>query len=136
MEDPVHVNRLFRRLGELFQDAAFGFHIHNLSGMATANILAALDAGVQWLESAICGIGGRIAMPTKLGSVGNFPTEDLVTMLGEMGVETGIDPERAVAISREIAALLGIDPQSHRANGATRRSVTELATNSPHMRYS
>jgi hydroxymethylglutaryl-CoA lyase len=136
MEDPVHVNRLFRRLGELFQDAAFGFHIHNLSGMATANILAALDAGVQWLESAICGIGGGIAMPTKLGSVGNFPTEDLVTMLGEMGVETGIDPERAVAISREIAALLGIDPQSHRANGATRRSVTELATNSPHMRYS
>ncbi len=104
MEDPAHVNRLFRRLGELFPDAAFGFHIHNLSGMATANILAALDAGVQWLEGAICGIGGGIAMPTKLGSVGNFPTEDLVTMLDEMGIETGIDPERAVAISREIAA--------------------------------
>ena len=86
------------RLGELFPDAAFGFHIHNLSGMATANILAALDAGVQWLEGAICGIGGGIAMPTKLGSVGNFPTEDLVTMLAEMGIETGIDPERTVAL--------------------------------------
>src|SRR6202011_1955834 len=123
MEDPAHVNRLFARLGALFPDAGFGFHIHNLSGMATANILAALDAGVQWLEGAICGIGGGIAMPTKLGSVGNFPTEDLVTMLGEMGIQTGIDPEQAVAISREIAALLAIEPNSHRANGATRGAV-------------
>jgi hydroxymethylglutaryl-CoA lyase len=127
MEDPAHVNRLFSRLGDLFPDARFGFHIHNLSGMATANILAALDAGAQWLEGAICGIGGGIAMPTKLGSVGNFPTEDIVTMLSEMGIATGIDPERTVAVSREIASLLGIEPKSHRANGATRGSVAETA---------
>jgi hydroxymethylglutaryl-CoA lyase len=136
MEDPAHVNRLFRRLGEQFPQAAFGFHIHNLSGMATANILAALDAGVTWLEGAICGIGGGIAMPTRLGSLGNFPTEDLVTMLSEMGIDTGIDPERTVAASREIATLLGIDPQSHRGNGATRKSVAELAIAHPNMRYS
>jgi hydroxymethylglutaryl-CoA lyase len=136
MEDPAHVNRLFARLGGLFPGTAFGFHIHNLSGMATANILAALDGGVQWLEGAICGIGGGIAMPTRLGSVGNFPTEDLVAMLAEMGIETDIDPERTVAVSQEIASLLSIDPQSHRANGATRKSVTQLATNSPYMRYS
>jgi hydroxymethylglutaryl-CoA lyase len=127
MEDPAHVNRLFLRLGELFPDARFGFHIHNLSGMATANILAAIDAGVQWLESAICGIGGGIAMPAKLGSVGNFATEDLVTMLSEMRISTGIDPDRTVAVSREIAALLGIEPNSHRGNGATRGSVAEIA---------
>jgi hydroxymethylglutaryl-CoA lyase len=127
MEDPAHVNRLFSRLGELFPDARFGFHVHNLSGMATANILAAIDAGVQWLESAICGIGGGIAMPARLGSVGNFATEDLVTMLSEMGISTGIDPDRTVAVSREIAALLGIEPNSHRANGASRGSVAETA---------
>jgi hydroxymethylglutaryl-CoA lyase len=136
MEDPAHVNRLFRKLGELFPSASFGFHIHNLSGMATANILAALDAGVTWLEGAICGIGGGIAMPTRLGSLGNFPTEDLVTMLVEMGIETGIDPERAVATSREIATMLDIDPQSHRGNGATRKAVHELAVSNPNMRYS
>ena len=136
MEDPAHVNRLFARLGELFPDAAFGFHIHNLSGMATANILAALDAGVQWLEGAICGIGGGIAMPTKLGSVGNFPTEDLVAMLAEMGIETGIDPERVIAASHEIAKMLGIDPQSHRGSGATRKTVMKLASSNPNMRYS
>jgi hydroxymethylglutaryl-CoA lyase len=136
MEDPAHVNRLFRRLGEQFPQASFGFHIHNLSGVATANILAALDAGVSWLEGAICGIGGGIAMPTRLGSLGNFPTEDLVTMLAEMGIDTGIDPERTVAASREIAALLGIDPQSHRGAGATRKQVADLALTHPNMRYS
>lgn len=104
--------------------------------MATANILAALDANVTWLEGAICGIGGGIAMPTKLGSLGNFPTEDLVTMLAEMGIESGIDPERVVATSREIATILGIDPQSHRGNGATRKAVSELAITDPNMRYS
>src|ERR1700755_2590917 len=52
MEDPAHVNHLFRRLGELFPQAAFGFHIHNLSGMATANILAALVGGAAWLVCA------------------------------------------------------------------------------------
>ncbi len=136
MEDPAHVNRLFARLGEKFPQAAFGFHIHNLSGMATANILAALDAGATWLEGAICGIGGGIAMPTTLGSVGNLPTEDLVTMLAEMGVATGIDPERIVAASQDIATLLGIKPQSHRGSGATRKNVSELATSNPNMRYS
>jgi hydroxymethylglutaryl-CoA lyase len=127
MEDPAHVNRLFLRLGEQFPDASFGFHVHNLSGMATANILAALDAGVRWLESAICGIGGGIAMPTRLGSVGNFPTEDLVSMLAEMGIGTGIDPAQVIVTSREIAVMLGIEPRSHRANGATRESVAGLA---------
>ena len=130
MEDPAHVNRLFLRLGELFPDVSFGFHLHNLSGMATANIVAALDAGVQWLEGAIFGIGGGIAMPAKLGSVGNFPTEDLVSMLAEMGIRTGLDPEQVIVTAREIAAMLGIEPRSHRGNGATRRSIAELAATS------
>ncbi len=111
------------RLGDLFPDAGFGFHIHNLSGMATANILAALDAGVQWLEGAICGIGGGIAMPTKLGSVGNFPTEDLVTMLAEMGIETGIDPEQLVAViarDRRDSRHRSTEPPRQRRNAEIR----------------
>jgi hypothetical protein len=53
-----------------------------------------------------------------------------------MGGATGIDPERIVAASRDIAGLLGITPQSHRGAGATRRNVADLATNNPNMRYS
>jgi hydroxymethylglutaryl-CoA lyase len=133
MEDPAHVNRLFLRLRAEFPGDAFGFHVHNLAGMATANIVAALDAGVDWVEGAICGIGGGTSMPDNLGSVGNFPMEDLVTMLSEMGVETGVDPAEAVAASREIAALLGIEPRSHRANGATRAAIMKLGETHPHM---
>jgi hydroxymethylglutaryl-CoA lyase len=133
MEDPAHVSRLFTRLYERFPDAQFGFHIHNLSGMATANIVAALDAGVHWLEGAICGIGGGTSMPTTIGSVGNFPMEDLVMMLDEMGVATGLDPEEVLAASREIAALLGIEARSHRGAGATRRAVMKMGESNPHM---
>ena len=53
-----------------------------------------------------------------------------------MGIKTGVDPERIVATSRDIATLLGITPQSHRGSGATRKNVSELATNNPNMRYS
>ena len=131
MEDPAHVNRLFLRLRERFPKASFGFHIHNLSGMATANILAALDGGVEWLEGAVCGIGGGIAMPTTIGSVGNFPTEDLVSMLSEMGIDTGLDPAKTVAAAHDIATLLGIAPQSHRASGATRDAIRKAAVINP-----
>ena len=131
MEDPLHVNRLFRRLADAFPDAAFGFHVHNLSGMATANVLAALDAGAQWLEGSICGIGGGTSMPTSLGAVGNFPTEDLVGMLAEMHVDTGVDAAGIVDASREIAALLGIEPRSHRGNGATRGAVMAMSATHP-----
>jgi hydroxymethylglutaryl-CoA lyase len=123
MEDPAHVSRLFGRLIQDHPGASFGFHIHNLSGMATANIVAALDAGVDWLESAICGIGGGIAMPKELGAVGNFPTEDLIAMLSVMGVKTGIDLEQVVETSSDVARMLAIAPQSHAAQGATRKNV-------------
>jgi len=51
-------------------------------------------------------------------------------------VKTGIDPEQVVAASHEIAGMLGIDPRSHRGNGATRQSVMNLASSNPNMRYS
>jgi len=131
MEDPAHVNRLFRTLYEKYPDVELGFHIHNLSGMATANIVAAMDAGVHWLEGAICGIGGGMAIPTTVGSVGNFPLEDLVSMLAEMGVDTGIDPKEAIRASHEISKRLGIDIQSHRATGCTREDVMRAGAENP-----
>jgi hydroxymethylglutaryl-CoA lyase len=131
MEDPAHVNRLFTRLYREFPDVELGFHVHNVSGMATANILAALDAGVHWLEGAICGIGGGMAIPSAVGSVGNFPLEDLVTMLEEMGVRTGLDPDAVIGAAREIGARLGIGVNSHRGTGCTRAEIMRVAAESP-----
>jgi hydroxymethylglutaryl-CoA lyase len=131
MEDPAHVNRLFRRLYAEVPDIELGFHIHNLSGMATANILAALDAGVHWLEGAICGVGGGMAIPNGVGSCGNFPLEDLVTMLEECGVSTGLDPVATQQAAHEIGARLGIPVNSHRGAGFTRETILSKGRENP-----
>lgn len=131
MEDPAHVSRLFRKLYQKYPDVELGFHIHNLSGMATANIVAAMDAGVHWLEGAICGIGGGMAIPTSVGEVGNFPLEDLVMMLDEMGVKTGLDPKKVIEASQEISKRLDIRIASHRATGCTRDDVMHAGVENP-----
>jgi hydroxymethylglutaryl-CoA lyase len=113
MEDPVHVNRLFSAVGRAWPDLQLGFHVHNMAGLATANILAALDGGASFLEGAICGIGGGIALPGSVRATGNLASEDMVYLLHESGVDTGIDVEEAIAAARDIATLLDIAPVGH-----------------------
>ena len=131
MEDPVQVNSIFRRIGSELPDCEVGYHVHNLSGCGTANVLAAIDGGAAFIEGSICGIGGGIAMPTSVASVGNLPTEDLVVLLETMGIRTGIDPQEAVAASRDIAAMLGIEPRSHAAQVGTRAELLEQGRSHP-----
>ena len=131
MEDPNCVNSLFRAACSRWPDATFGFHVHNIAGLGTANVLAALDGGAGSVEGSICGIGGGIAMPTTMGSVGNLPTEDIIYLLNEMVIDTGIDTVEAVAAARDIAALLGIEPRSYIAHSGTRADIMERARASP-----
>ena len=63
MEDPAHVNRLFSAVSRQWPSLELGFHVHNMSGAGSANILAALDGGASFIEGSICGIGGGIALP-------------------------------------------------------------------------
>lgn len=125
MEDPLQVGDIFRRLAQELPDCEVGYHVHNLSGWATANVIAAIDGGAAFVEGAICGIGGGIAMPTSVAAVGNLPSEDLVGLLQAMGIETGVDPAAAVAASREIAAMLGIDARSYAAQVGTRDELLQ-----------
>jgi hydroxymethylglutaryl-CoA lyase len=123
LEDPRQVGRVFGRLADAHPDCTFGYHVHDLAGMASANILAALDAGAAFIESAVCGLGGGIAMPGQLGSVGNIPTEDLVAMLDAMGVATGLDPKAVQTAARDVARILDITPRSRAAAGLTRWDI-------------
>lgn len=123
MEDPRHVNELFARAVESYPDASFGFHVHNLSGMGAANILAALDAGAAWLEGATCGIGGGIAMPNTLGSVGNYPTEDLVRLLEVCKVQTDVTAGQALDAAKDVADILGMESKTFSLLGCTREEI-------------
>lgn len=131
MEDVRQVGSLFGRVLDRHPDIEVGFHVHNLAGSGTANVIAALDAGAAFVEGAICGIGGGIAMPKTIASVGNLATEDIVHMLNEAGVETGVATAEIAAAARDIARLLDITAGSHAAHVGTRADVMEGARKAP-----
>lgn len=131
MEDPRQVSELFGRVLDRHADIEVGFHVHNLAGTGLANVVAALDAGASFIEGAICGIGGGIAMPRTIASVGNLATEDIVHMLNEMGIDTGVATAEIAAAARDIAGLLSIEAGSHTAHVGTRDDVREAGRVAP-----
>jgi hydroxymethylglutaryl-CoA lyase len=103
-----------RQVGEFFSEADLGVeltaHFHNTRGQGLANVVAALDAGVRSFESSFGELGG---CPVPKGATGNIASEDLVSMLHEMGYETGIDLERLLACAREVQHVLRRPLGSH-----------------------
>lgn len=85
--NPKIVYERFSRLRDLYPDAVFVGHFHDTGKMALANTLAAMQAGIDKFDSSIGGLGG---CPYSPGATGNVATEDLVHMLTEMGIDTGI----------------------------------------------
>jgi hydroxymethylglutaryl-CoA lyase len=110
MANPRQVREFFMAARERLGDAELTAHFHNTRGQGLANVLAALDAGVDSFESSFGELGG---CPVPPGSTGNIGTEDLVSMLHEMGVETGIDLEKLVEASRAAQEHLGRPLGSH-----------------------
>ncbi len=85
-------------------------HFHNTRGQGLANVLAALDAGIDSFESSFGELGG---CPVPAGATGNIATEDLVSMLHEMGIETGVDLPALLACARRVQEILGRPLGSH-----------------------
>jgi hydroxymethylglutaryl-CoA lyase len=85
-------------------------HFHNTRGQGLANVLAALEAGVDSFEASFGELGG---CPVPAGATGNIATEDLVSMLHEMGIETGIDLPALLACSGRVQEILGRPLGSH-----------------------
>ena len=79
-------------------------HFHNTRGQGLANVLAAIEEGVDSFESSFGELGG---CPVPPGSTGNISTEDLVSMLEEMGVRTGIDLSQLIEASGAAQEILG-----------------------------
>lgn len=110
MANPVQVGEFFRRAREEIVGAELTAHFHNTRGQGLANVLAALEAGCDSFESSFGELGG---CPVPVGATGNIGTEDLVSMLHEMGVETGIDLGKLLEAARAVQETLGRPLGSH-----------------------
>jgi hydroxymethylglutaryl-CoA lyase len=110
MANPLQVRAFFERAGSELGELELTAHFHNTRGQGLANVLAALEAGVQSFESSFGELGG---CPVPPGATGNIATEDLASMLAEMGIETGIELPALLACARRVQEILGRTLGSH-----------------------
>jgi hydroxymethylglutaryl-CoA lyase len=110
MANPRQVRDFFALARDRLHGVELTAHFHNTRGQGLANVLAALDAGVRSFESAFGELGG---CPVPRGATGNIASEDLVSMLHEMGYRTGIDLESMLAAAAEAQRAMGRPLSGH-----------------------
>lgn len=97
---PAAVSRVFSDCMRIFKDVEFGFHGHNDLGMATANAFAAAEAGADWVDVTVNGLGDR---------AGNVALAELVMALSVSGTRrTGIETTQLAKVSERVAAVSGV----------------------------
>jgi hydroxymethylglutaryl-CoA lyase len=104
MANPRQVAAALEHLMPKFTRVEWTLHTHDTRAMAIPNILAAMELGVTNFDSSIGGLGG---CPFAPGASGNVCTEDLVHCLHAMGVETGIDLDKLIAVSKRVQEIIG-----------------------------
>jgi hydroxymethylglutaryl-CoA lyase len=123
---PMRVVRLLHAVGRVCPGVPVGVHFHDTRGTGQANALAAIQAGVTQLDSSVGGLGG---CPFAPGASGNIATEELVYMLEESDVHTGLDLDAVLAAARVTERAVGHElPSSlYRAGGRSVPRVAEQA---------
>lgn len=104
MAVPTSVYTLFSDMVQTYPNVTWWFHSHNTRGTAMANLIAAMEAGITRMDCSFAGLGGCPFVP---GAAGNVASEDVVHMLSEMGIATGIDLDACIATARLAASLTG-----------------------------
>ncbi|WP_439596093.1 hydroxymethylglutaryl-CoA lyase [Falsiroseomonas sp.] len=106
--NPEQTRRLVGMVRDALPDVRIGLHLHDTRGLGTANVLAALEMGVDLFDSSVAGLGGcPFAGHGDAGAAGNVCTEDLVFLCQELGIETGIDLEALVECALMAERLIG-----------------------------
>ncbi len=100
---PIRMAHLLETVMKQVPASQLAVHCHDTYGQALANILVSLQMGISVVDSSVGGLGG---CPYAKGASGNVATEDVVFMLTEMGIETGIDLSALNAIARDMSVLL------------------------------
>ena len=106
---PAKTQRMIKACAHRVPIEQLAGHYHDTYGQALANIYASLELGVATFDSSVAGLGG---CPYAAGASGNVATEDVVYLLDGLGVETGIDLDRVVAIGQWICGVLGKEPST------------------------
>jgi hydroxymethylglutaryl-CoA lyase len=107
---PVKVHDTLSTVRKEYPRERIVLHLHDTQGMALANTLTALFLGYDAFDGAVGGLGG---CPFAPGAAGNVSTEDLVNFLERLGVETGVDLPKVLAVARSIPNKLGVSLCSH-----------------------
>jgi hydroxymethylglutaryl-CoA lyase len=110
MANPTQVGSFFARARKELDGVELTAHFHNTRGQGLANVVAAIEAGIESFESSFGELGG---CPVPPGSTGNIATEDLVWMVEEMGIATGISLGALLDVTRDLQQTLGRPLGSH-----------------------
>jgi hydroxymethylglutaryl-CoA lyase len=119
MATPRRVQALVGTFRSQHPDMPLNLHFHNTRGTGLANVLTALDMGVADFDASVGGLGG---CPYAPGATGNIATEELVHMVEDMGVATGVDLERLIDVAAQAERIVGhtLPSQVLRAGPRTR----------------
>jgi hydroxymethylglutaryl-CoA lyase len=109
MANPAQVIEYVRRVKRDFPEVTWNLHFHNTRGMGLANVAAGMLAGIDRFDGGFAGLGGCPFVPDASG---NIASEDLLHMLGEMGVATDYDLDAAIAIARRVREFVGHETES------------------------
>jgi hydroxymethylglutaryl-CoA lyase len=101
--NPVQMKDVLQRVKAAIKDMPLALHLHNTRGAGLANLFSALEEGISSFDTSLGGLGG---CPFIRGARGNIATEDTVSMLHEMGIETGIDLEALIQASLDFEKVM------------------------------
>ncbi|WP_024955833.1 hydroxymethylglutaryl-CoA lyase [Sulfurospirillum arcachonense] len=123
--NPRQVYDQLNTLKKHYKDVIFHLHFHNTRGQALANIIAGMQAGVTHFDGSFAGLGG---CPYAPGASGNIATEDIVHMLEDMNIDTGINLDALLCIAKKAQEFVG-----HETDSAILRAgkSSELIPNKP-----
>ncbi|MDM8539018.1 hydroxymethylglutaryl-CoA lyase, partial [Desulfobacterales bacterium HSG17] len=104
MANPRAVKNILNILKSEIKDIPLGLHLHDTRGLGMVNLMAGMECGVIYFDTALGGMGG---CPFVKGAAGNIATEDTVYLMESLGINTGIDIEKVAECSRQVSDFLG-----------------------------
>ena len=123
MANPRQVYDLATMARSEFPEVLWFLHFHNTRGMALANVTAGMQAGIIRFDASLAGLGG---CPFAPGASGNVASEDLLHMMDEMGIETGVDLKKIIALARQLQEWVGHPTDSSILRAGTNADLVPL----------